>query len=184
MLYLLFGAFFVSWCLGAIALSTSAVPLGFQKPGPLGFLLIVLFIANGFAPYLGIKSEYSMAMFSNITPSARCHYFIPCNGLERLRIKYYSEIREIRMGQIEESSARAMLDYFPGFGKLAYSHAHMRHVANSYCIKYGTAVAEQVFLVLSPSGEEISIAEVSAWSARALPVPPIIGRYPNMVVMT
>ncbi|GAA3167214.1 hypothetical protein [Nonomuraea roseoviolacea] len=39
--------------------------------------LVLLYLVNGLAPYLGLKFDFSMAMFSNLRPDRRSHFFLP-----------------------------------------------------------------------------------------------------------
>ncbi|MEV0201036.1 hypothetical protein [Nonomuraea sp. NPDC050691] len=39
--------------------------------------LVALYLVNGLAPYLGLKFDFSMAMFSNLRPDRRNHFLLP-----------------------------------------------------------------------------------------------------------
>src|SRR5437868_5369388 len=44
---------------------------------------VVIVLANGLAPYVGLKWEYSLAMFSGLRTDAGNHLFMPCLPLFR-----------------------------------------------------------------------------------------------------
>jgi hypothetical protein len=51
---------------------------GISAAGRVALVLVgVAYLLNGLAPYLGLKLEYSLAMFSNLRPEPWCHLLFP-----------------------------------------------------------------------------------------------------------
>ncbi|NUW33938.1 hypothetical protein HTZ77_21245 [Nonomuraea sp. SMC257] len=70
------------WCLLTVlgpgageARGTWAVP--FALAPYVTSCLVLLYLVNCLAPYLGLKFDFSMAMFSNLRPDRRSHFFLP-----------------------------------------------------------------------------------------------------------
>lgn len=89
------------------------------------YIIMTAFILNGIAPYLGIKLDFSLAMFSNIRMDNWCHFLVlqpVCNLSPRyLRVTRF----------MDEVEVKDMLDhYFSDREQCMYSISYVIDVLN------------------------------------------------------
>jgi hypothetical protein len=92
---------------------------------PEGWLLLILFLLNGFAPYLGLKLDATMAMFSNIRPDERSHLLVR-RPLTSLVPRYYRRPEPADPARLTAEGQRVFDDLFGGVTEEVYSAYYVR----------------------------------------------------------
>ena len=142
---------------GAILLAHGPLPSGGGESRTRLLLLTVVgagFLLNGLCPYLGIKTNFSMAMFSNLRPDRWCHFVVP-KSWRRFTLAAYVQVLHMEglpdEGEQEEwSDVDITLKAFKQWESLKFSmyffHEGMRLLAR-------TAGPEQRMRVVYSEGD-------------------------------
>jgi hypothetical protein len=82
---------------GSALLHRGTLPAdAWEHQNRIGFLAVIGagFLFNGLCPYLGLKTNFSLAMFSNLRPDRWCHLIIPASWV-KFRLATYVEVLSI-----------------------------------------------------------------------------------------
>ena len=90
-----------------------------------GWLLLALFLVNGLAPYLGVKLDATMAMFSNIRPDERTHLIVR-RPLKLLMPRYYLRPEPGHHTDLADDARRVFESLFTGPTDEVYSAYYLR----------------------------------------------------------
>ncbi|HJV43536.1 hypothetical protein [Caulobacter sp.] len=149
---------------GGVWTATGAVaPLDWRDwpaPAQVALALIIAgFLANGFSPYLGTKTEFSFAMFSNLRIEPWTHLVVP-GRWRLLRPSAYVEVKAIA-GLPRPEAARG--DKGAELALEVLSHPD-RYLYSRYFFREGLLLLQR----LLPPGGAISVQYVENGKARTL----------------
>lgn len=128
-----------------------------------------VFLLNGLGPYLGIKTEFSFCMFSNLRCQPWRHLVFPA-GWRVFRGWHYAEIERIE-GLPERCSATAdpatllAIDTLSQASRLRYSPYFLREAARRVAGREGRAPRLQLRYRLNQRSHEIDSSDATAFAA-------------------
>lgn len=114
--------------------------------------IVVAFILNGLAPYIGYKFDFSLAMFSNLRPDRWNHYIIP-RPLIQFKIRYL-QICNITFYSTKEKEKERIL--------LKLSEMFPNTTTESYMIGYVSDVLCNVKKIINNGKISLTTMEISS----------------------
>jgi len=127
--------------------------------------LLLGYLANGAAPYLGLKFDFSLAMFSNLRPDRWNHWLAP-RPRHTLMPRYARVIGTTTLDGSTDAAGASLSSVFPRAERECYSMGYIVAAVRDVSSKEGREGSGEVEYVEISSGRPVAAGELRFASLR------------------